>query len=905
MNRASGATYAMGLDLGGGGVRCLLLDLESKATVCTRSPVAPTPAPGTGGLGYDLDLDAIEKSLARAIGQTLARAGAQPGQIRGIATASMRLGTVLLDAAGEAILAVPNRDARAVVQGLTLAAEHGEELLALSGRWPSPIFAAARLRWLRENEPAALDRAAHFFSISDWITWRLCGEAVAEPSQAAESMLFNLAERAWAWDWIDRLEIPRSLFPSLGESGRPVGSVTSEAATRFGLAPGTIVAAGGADTQCALLGSGATKPGALTVVAGTTAPAQRVLDNPVVDTEGRVWSGCHVVPGRYVLESNAGSAGTSLDWLGRVLFADAPPDVGGVAMLLADAAASEVGATGMLSTLGADLMNARHQAIPVGNLTLSHMASENDPSPRRHIARSVVEGIACGLRANIDQIESIAGARSGAVQLTGGLSQSAGFAQILSDILAAPVETSAVWETTALGAALCAAVGTEAQPDLETAATSLTAPPQAFAPHAKEAEAHADIFSRWTQLRAERAEADATAAQMLTPFSLRASSRNERPAAGKLRPRVLITSDFDAVSLERLGAVAEIEYASYRDKHRMLKDASLVEALQGVQVFITEIDLVDADAINQLPDLRVIGSCRGDAVNVDIDACTAFGIPMLRTPGRNADAVADLTVGFLLMLARKLPEASRFLYAPDVAAGDLGKVGQAYVQFRGRELWHKTIGLIGLGAVGTKVCERLRGFGVRLLIADPYVSAERAALVGARKVSLEELLQESDFVSLHAAVTPETTGMLGAKQFAAMKPEAGLVNTARAALLDEDDLLGALDRGSIAGAALDTFSVEPPGHDHPLLALPNVIATPHIGGNTYEVAAHQGEIITDELTRLLRGDTPRFIVNPEVLDGFRIDGPRRQPSAAEIARLQEGPAPAVSDLQKKAKKKAK
>ena len=132
----------------------------------------------------------------------------------------MRLGMVVLDRAGEPLLAVPNRDARAVRQGLVLAAEHGDEFRRFSGRTPLPVFAAARLRWLAEERPETLRKAAHFLSISDWIAWRLCGEVTAEPSQAAESLLFDVASQGWAWDWIDRLEIPRGLFPEL----RPCGS---------------------------------------------------------------------------------------------------------------------------------------------------------------------------------------------------------------------------------------------------------------------------------------------------------------------------------------------------------------------------------------------------------------------------------------------------------------------------------------------------------------------------------------------------------------------------------------------------------------------------------------------------------------------------------------------------------
>ena len=258
----------------------------------------------------------------------------------------------------------------------------------------------------------------------------------------------------------------------------------------------------------------------------------------------------------------------------------------------------------------------------------------------------------------------------------------------------------------------------------------------------------------------------------------------------------------------------------------------------------------------------------------------------------------------MLLAARKLPEAVRYMDRPDIEAGDLGTMGRAFAKFQGRELWRKTVGLVGFGAVGRKVASRLRGFGARLVAFDPFVSSEQAALGDVQSVSLETLLAESDFVSLHAAVTPATAGLLGAEQLAAMKSDAWLINTARAALLDEDALVAALESEAIAGAALDTFSVEPPGSDHPLMKLANVISTLHIGGNTVDVAAHQGEIVIDDLERLLAGESPLHARNPEVVESFSWTGPRPTPSAGQLERLKQGPAPAVTDLQKNKQKQA-
>jgi phosphoglycerate dehydrogenase-like enzyme len=330
--------------------------------------------------------------------------------------------------------------------------------------------------------------------------------------------------------------------------------------------------------------------------------------------------------------------------------------------------------------------------------------------------------------------------------------------------------------------------------------------------------------------------------------------------------RILVTARLDERGLDTLRRYGRVEYSSYGRNMRVLAGSRLVKALADVSALVTEVDVVRDYTFAKVPDLKVISCCRGTPVNINVEAATEHGVPVLITPGRNADAVADLAVLFMLSLLRHLLPLSGILRED----GDgMSKLARAFTQHQGAELWGKTVGLVGLGAIGRAVASRLLPFGARVIAFDPYVSQTYADKAGVILVDLDHLLQCADIVSLHAAVTDDTSGMIGKREFGLMKRGAYFVNVARSALTDEQALYDVLNDGHLAGAALDVFDDEPPGPTHPLLTLPNVIATPHIGGSTKEVVHHQSLIAVADLVRLLEGEPPLHCVNPETLDDFR------------------------------------
>jgi autoinducer 2 (AI-2) kinase len=850
------------------------------------------------GAQFDLDLTALFSGLAGATREALARAGARPEQVLGIAATSMRYALVMVDAHGQPVFATPNRDARAAAEAYELRTHHGQEIYARTGLWPTPISPLARLLWLARHDAETWETSEHLLALSDWINLRLTGEIAAEPSQSGATLLFDLKTRDWSWDWMGEPQLPHHLLPSVAAPGSRLGALQEDAAEALGLRPGTPVAIGGGDTQCGLLGAGVLTAGELGVVAGTTAPVCLALDRPIVDPQGLLWTGHHLADETWLLESNAGGMGETLDWVARLLAPDVPEPV---ARLLAEAAGSDPGAGGMLSTLGAHVPTGPDLQLPYGSLSLSHLCGSDPQRSRAQVAQAVLEGMAFALRAHAERLSPYADVPPTCLHMAGGMTRSALWPELAANVLDMPVAVAGTPETSAFGAALCAGVAAGLWDDLAGAAAHAAQGMHVLEPDPARARSYADLYADWCQVSEARLGSDEVARNLALPRVLQAALQDSETGPLLAQPRILVTADMDEAGLESLRALGEVEHASFRERMRLLTGPSLVKALGSAGIFVTEVDVVDADVLARLPDLRVIVSCRGEAVNVDLEACSAYGIPVLNAPGRNADAVADLALAFLLMLARKLPRATGFLREPGGQAGDMGRMGQAFGLLQGRELGARSVGLVGFGAVGRKVAERLAAFGANVLVHDPYATEDAAALAGVRLVELPELLAESDFVSLHRSVTDATHDLIDASALARMKPGACLVNTARAALVNEDALVDALTAGHLGGAALDVFWEEPPGSDHPLLAMEHVIATPHVGGNTADVAAHQGRIVSEDLERLLRGERPCFVLNPDVLDDFDWTKPRPTPDPELVAALASSAGPAVSDLQRDAR----
>ncbi len=323
-----------------------------------------------------------------------------------------------------------------------------------------------------------------------------------------------------------------------------------------------------------------------------------------------------------------------------------------------------------------------------------------------------------------------------------------------------------------------------------------------------------------------------------------------------MNPRIYITRPVGKETVEMLAARCNV---TCREQDLPLPPAELANALRDMDGLMLAGARLPGEVVAQASYLRAVSSVGVGYDNLDLAACTARRIPVTNTVGAVEETTADLAFALLLAVARRLPECDRY-----VREGHW-----RYWQWTllwGADVYGKTLGLYGFGNIGQAVARRARGFNMRIL----YYSRRRVpetveAALNAQRVDRGTLLAESDFLSLHMPLTPETRHSIGAAELARMKPSAYLINTARGQVVDEEALAEGLQQHAIAGAGLDVFEQEP--HVHPtLLTLPNVVLAPHVGSGTAETRARMARVAAQNLLDLLDGKRPKTLLNPEVFD---------------------------------------
>ena len=321
--------------------------------------------------------------------------------------------------------------------------------------------------------------------------------------------------------------------------------------------------------------------------------------------------------------------------------------------------------------------------------------------------------------------------------------------------------------------------------------------------------------------------------------------------------KALILAPFSEGPLTQVRSVADVTYESWLDTGVMQDPEELGARLmhEEVVILVVESDFVFEEIFKEAPSLRFVGACRGSPSNVDVEAATRHRVLVVNTPGRNARAVAEHALGLMLALARRIPGSHAY-----VVEGEWQNPLEPYMAMRGIELGGRTVGIVGLGAIGTTLANLALAINMKVIAFDPYVDNPNS---GVHMTDISSVMSESDFVSIHAPLTPETDGLIDTGLLLHMKTTAYLLNLSDSAIVSEDALTEALSNNRIAGAALDVFATHPIDPNSPLLRLSNVILTPHIGGATAETVDRHSQAMATDILRFVEGRRPVNLVNPK------------------------------------------
>ena len=318
--------------------------------------------------------------------------------------------------------------------------------------------------------------------------------------------------------------------------------------------------------------------------------------------------------------------------------------------------------------------------------------------------------------------------------------------------------------------------------------------------------------------------------------------------------KVLVCDPVSPKGIALLQQRREFQVVVLPKKHAETELLPLVAG--AVAIVVRSETKITRKVIESAPQLRVVGRAGVGVDNIDVEAATQRGIVVMNTPGGNTISTAELTFSMLMALARKIPQAHG-----SMKAGEWNRKA-----FNGTELYGKTLGILGLGRIGSEVARRAIAFGLRVLAYDPYLTLSRASALQVEMAELDELYARSDFITVHMPMTAETKGMLNAAAFAKMKKGVRILNCARGGIVNETDLLAALQSGQVSGAALDVYETEPPPADFPLRALPQVIMTPHLGASTEEAQENVGIEVAEAISDFLLTGAVRNAVNLPNLD---------------------------------------
>ena len=470
---------ALVIDVGTGGAKCILFDLRGRVLLKAVSPLEFR----FEGSGVDFDPQEAWRRICALVREMTRRSEKSGWSIATATSTSMREGNVFYDSGGNEVLAVPNIDSRARGEGERIAARFGDLIYETSGHWPNGAFLASRLKLFKGKFSSTRIRKASM--INDWVAYRLSGVMRTEPTNGCETALFDVRKRRWSDEIAEELKIGIGLLPDVVECGTTLGNVTSKASRETSLPESVEVIAGAADTEAALLGANVVHDGEAGIVAGTTTPVQAVVDAPVMDRKRRTWTCCHAIPGKWVVESNAGATGMAMDWWSRTTqmpFAE----------LDREAARLPPGSGGVRAFLGSGIFNAR--IFPALQGRLVNITPWIEPQA---VARAIIEGTCYAVRGNLEQLDRVLERFHRRIAFCGGAAKSDLWVQVQTNVLNRRVDRFGVGDTTARGAAILSFVASGRLTSVEAACSVMANDSDPVSPLEGESGAYETLYRAW------------------------------------------------------------------------------------------------------------------------------------------------------------------------------------------------------------------------------------------------------------------------------------------------------------------------------------------------------------------------------------------------------------------------
>lgn len=492
----------LAIDAGTGSCRAVLFDQAGRQLAIGQREYSHRPVVGVSG-SQVFDTGGNWRLICECIREAIARAGVRSDAIAAVSATSMREGMVCYDAHDREIWACPNVDARAVDEVAQLIDEGlAEEIYSRSGDWVA-ITAPARFRWMQHHEPEVFSSVAHVSMLGDWIVHRLSGARVTDPSLGSSSGMFELGERTWSRRIIEICNLDASMFPEVLAPGTIVGSVTVDAASASGLSAGTPVMVGGADTQMSLVGIGVFEAGAFTIVGGSFWQHTVLLDQPLIDTRGRLRTLCHAAPGQWMMEGLGFYSGLAMRWF-RDGFCEAEKrqaemDATDVYNLLeAQAATVPPGSNGVMGIFS-NLMEAKRWVHSSPGF-IGFDIADPEHSGRRECLRAIEESAAYVSLGHMRIVEELTGQTIERAVMTGGAAKGALWPQLVADVLGIPLAIPEVKESSALGVAMHAATAIGVFDDVREAAAAIVRFQGSVEPDDASHRAYEPLYERWRQL---------------------------------------------------------------------------------------------------------------------------------------------------------------------------------------------------------------------------------------------------------------------------------------------------------------------------------------------------------------------------------------------------------------------